>query len=342
MGGRIPGATQGAAHPEGGGEEAGGRHGDQAVLEDGGGDDDGGQSGCLEDPGDVSHGHVADRSDRDEDDGLDAVGLEVGGPGGGQALGEPGLGRGADKAVGRRVKLAHQPGGGQIDHAVYGEDHVGVGQGAADVVAGVTHPKLILGRPHGDVGEGGGVLEEVVHPLFGFGLGHVLQTEGLGVISGDEVAAGGEEGDAAVGHGFGHGGEGAVVVGEPAGAGIGAGLGGLDVGDDRVPILAVMGVADLPEQGLQKIGGLFIVHVFEEFEVHVGTVAVVERLPKFGKTVWGGGHVVFLPIGVGGEIWGRLGYYPRFGVKMVIVLDKVLKLSVDVRILSSQNRGILS
>lgn len=84
-------------------------HGGKAILEWKCSDDHGGDAGRFQETGDVSHGHVAYRSDRDEHNSVDLLIPESLHPPGPRSLEQGSLGTGADKGIGVGRQLADCP-----------------------------------------------------------------------------------------------------------------------------------------------------------------------------------------------------------------------------------------
>ncbi len=100
------------SHQERGQEHPRKGHFAQRLLEGGHGDDYGGYPGLLHQAGDMSHGHVAHRSDRYQQGGIHRLRRELPHPGRTVRFQQAGLGTGPYKAVDRIGKLAENPLGG--------------------------------------------------------------------------------------------------------------------------------------------------------------------------------------------------------------------------------------
>ena len=101
-----PGRAQGPAHQVGGDQQTRHPHGLQRGLEGADGDDDGGDAGFFQQSGDVSHGHVAHRSDRHQKGGLNILLLEQLDPARAGVLQQAGLGTRPNKGICRGGQVA--------------------------------------------------------------------------------------------------------------------------------------------------------------------------------------------------------------------------------------------
>ncbi len=208
----IAGCSERSAHRMVGDQGPADSHSRRYVGERGDVYPHGGDACRFEHSLDVPHGHVTDGSNRYEQHGVDLGGAKLIGPEWCDPLAQLELRCRAHERIRVGGEFADDAIMLEFSHRPQRKGDVVVGQGGVDRVATVAHAKLIRWCLDWNMREGGLGAKELADSCFGLGLGHVLDSERLRVIAGNEVSARGHQRDPSLGEWCGEDAEWNVVV----------------------------------------------------------------------------------------------------------------------------------